>query len=141
MGITKKFFDKLSDGREVYTYTLKNANGMKAKICEFGAAIVKLVTPDKNGTFSDVVCGYDSMYGYENGDGYQGAVVGRWGNRIAKGRFTLDGVEYQLSLNNGNIHLHAGALPSAVLQYAVSGSTGGAGRGSDGNIQSLRNIP
>lgn len=108
MSIKKKYFDKLSDGREVYTYTLKNANGMKAKISEFGAAIVKLITPDKNGTFTDVVCGYDSMYGYENGDGYQGAVVGRWGNRIAKGRFTLDGVEYQLNLNDGNNHLHGG---------------------------------
>ena len=110
MSVTKKFFGKLSDGREVYTYTLKNAAGMKVKLSEFGAAIVKLVTPDRNGTFTDVVCGYDSMYGYENGDGYQGAVVGRWGNRIAKGRFTLDGVEYQLSLNNGNNHLHGGAV-------------------------------
>ena len=56
MSITKKIFGNISDGREVYTYTLKNASGMKAKLSEFGAAIVKLVTPDKNGTFSDVVC-------------------------------------------------------------------------------------
>lgn len=108
MGIAKELFGKLSDGREVYIYTLKNAGGMTAKLSELGAAIVQLFAPDRNGTFTDVVCGYDTVSSYEFGDGSQGSVVGRWANRIAKGKFTLDGKEYSLLINNGENHLHGG---------------------------------
>ena len=61
MSITKELFGKLSDGREVYIYTLKNNNGMTVKLSEYGAAIVQLFAPDRNGTFTDVVCGYDDI--------------------------------------------------------------------------------
>lgn len=108
MSITKELFGKLSDGREVYIYTLKNEGGMTVKLSEFGAAIVQLFAPDRNGAFTDVVCGYDTVSSYEFGDGAHGSVVGRWANRIAKGRFTLDGEEYSLLINNGENHLHGG---------------------------------
>ena len=108
MSILKELFGNLSDGREVYIYTLKNNNGMTVKLSEFGAAIVQLFAPDKNGVFTDVVCGYDDLASYEFGDGAQGAVVGRWANRIANGKFTLDGEEYSLLINNGKNHLHGG---------------------------------
>lgn len=108
MSITKELFGKLSDGREAYIYTLKNESGMTVKLSEFGAAIVQLFAPDRNGIFTDVVCGYDDLSSYEFGDGAHGSVVGRWANRIAKGRFTLDGKEYSLLINNGQNHLHGG---------------------------------
>lgn len=109
MSIKKKLFGVLPDGREVYSYTLKNKGGMKVKIISYGGAIVKIKVPDRNGTFSDVVGGYDSLDSYVGGDGYQGALIGRIGNRIADGIFTLEGIRYALAVNNGKNHLHGGA--------------------------------
>jgi aldose 1-epimerase len=107
--IEKKFFGTLSDGRSVYSYSLKNDNGMSVKIIDFGATIVKIRTPDRKGNFTDVVLGYDNLYDYEFGDGYLGAAVGRFANRIAGGRFVLDGVTYDnLHTNNKKNHLHGG---------------------------------
>ena len=108
MSIEKKLFGILNDGREVYAYTMTNANGMSAKIISYGGAIAELRVPDKNGCFTDVVGGYDCLDSYVNGDGYQGALIGRFGNRINKGKFTLDGVEYSLFINNNDNHLHGG---------------------------------
>lgn len=108
MSIEKSLFGKLSDGREVYAYTLKNSNGMSAKIITYGGAIAELRVPDRNGCFSDVVGGYDCLESYVGGDGYQGALIGRFGNRINKGKFTLDGVDYSLFINNNDNHLHGG---------------------------------
>lgn len=108
MNIEKKLFGTLADGREVYAYTLKNANGMSAKILNYGGTIVELNVADKNGNFADVIGGYDSLESYVNGDGYQGALIGRFGNRIKKGKFTLEGVDYSLFINNGENHLHGG---------------------------------
>lgn len=139
--IKKKFFGNTSKGEEVYIYTLKNENGMKVKISEFGGAIVKLITPDRYGRFTDVVCGYDCLWDYENAEGYQGALVGRTAGRIGYGRFTLEGKEYQLSRNTGEHTLHGGnegfshkvwsstpidgAEPSLVLEYtSVDGEEG-----------------
>lgn len=109
MIIEKNYFGRTSDGKDVYTYTLINKNGMKVKISEFGGAVVSLLVPDKLDRVCDVVCGYDSLYDYENGDGYQGALIGRWGNRIGNARFTLDGKDYDLYKNDGGKHhLHGG---------------------------------
>lgn len=108
MSIEKKLFGKLSDGREVYAYTMKNALGMSVKILSYGGAIAEIRVPDRNGCFTDVVGGYDCLESYVGGDGYQGALIGRVGNRICKGRFTLDGKEYSLFINNGDNHLHGG---------------------------------
>lgn len=108
MSIKKKLFGILADGREVYSYTLKNANGMSAKILNYGGTIVKLKVADRNGCFTDVVGGYDCLESYVGGDGYQGALIGRFGNRINKGKFTLEGVDYTLFINNNDNHLHGG---------------------------------
>ncbi len=105
--ITRELFGKTSTGAEVYAYTLNNGN-VCATVLNLGGAIARLIVPDKNGKPCDVVCGYDDVYSYENADGYVGALIGRVGNRIAKGRFTLDGTEYTLYNNDGNNHLHGG---------------------------------
>jgi len=107
-GITSSVFGKLPDGREVKIYTLVNSEGNTAKITDFGAKLVSLIVPDKSGKVADVILGYDSLSQYLKGDPYFGSTVGRYANRIAKGKFTLNGKEYQLALNNGVNHLHGG---------------------------------
>ncbi len=101
-------FGVLADGREVRAYTLSNDAGMTATFIEYGAAVTALSVPDRAGRSSDVVLGYDSLDGYVRGSEYFGAVVGRYGNRIAGGRFTLDGQPFQLTVNDGANHLHGG---------------------------------
>ena len=108
MSIVKEFFGKLEDGREVYSYSLKNANGMQVKIISYGGALVEIKVPDRKGCFSDVIGGYDYLESYVGGDGYQGALIGRVGNRIARGKFSLEGKDYSLFINNGVNHLHGG---------------------------------
>ena len=117
--IEKKLFGKLPDGREVYEYTLKNENGMTAKIINYGAIVVSLETPDRNGKFADVVLGYDSLAGYIGDKTFQGSIVGRYGNRIGKGKFSLDGKEYQLSINDGENHLHGGTIGFNKVLWTV----------------------
>ena len=108
MSIKKKLFGTLKDGTEVYSYTLRNANGMKVKILSYGGAINQIKVPDRNGCVSDVIGGYDCLDSYVRGDGYQGALIGRFGNRIARGNFTLEGKDYSLFINNNVNHLHGG---------------------------------
>ncbi|CAN5437399.1 galactose mutarotase [soil metagenome] len=106
--VTEAPFGKLPDGREVKLYTLKNAKGMTAKIMTYGAILTELHVPDKNGKTADVVLGFDNLEGYLKGSPYFGANVGRCANRIANGKFTLDGKEYTLATNNGKHSLHGG---------------------------------
>lgn len=108
--ITKQFFGTLDGGQEVFTYTMKNASGMSVRICEFGGAIMEIRVPDKFGRFSDVVAGYDSLRDYVLADGYLGALIGRTGNRIAKGKFKLDGKQYSIFCNDGANSLHGGKV-------------------------------
>lgn len=108
MKILKEFFGKTKESREVYLYTLQNDRNMSVSIMTFGGAVVKLLFPDRTGSIKDLICGYDTLSYYENADGYQGALIGRFGNRIKNGRFTLDGKEYILAKNDGNNHLHGG---------------------------------
>jgi aldose 1-epimerase len=89
-------------------HELKNKNGLKMRVIPLGGRIVSLEVPDKNGMMADVVLGYDTLDRYHNGNPYFGAMIGRYGNRIAKGKFTLDGQEYQLAVNNGENALHGG---------------------------------
>lgn len=96
------------DGREVSLYTLTNAHGMEVKITNYGAIVQSLKTPDRNGALADVVLGFDTLDGYLGKHPYFGAIVGRYGNRIAKGKFALDGQEYTLAVNNGPNALHGG---------------------------------
>ena len=108
MSITKSLFGILEDGRKVDAYTLQNANGMQVKILNYGGVLVEIKVPDRKGCFTDVIGGYDCLDSYVRGDGYQGALIGRWGNRIDKGHFTLEEKEYNLFINNGENHLHGG---------------------------------
>lgn len=110
MGIAmlKEVFGQLPDGRAAEAYTLTNANGMKVKITNYGGAVMQIMVPDREGRVADVVCGYDSLEDYRLGNGYQGALIGRWGNRIGGARFMLDGVEYRVGMNEGKNSLHGG---------------------------------
>ena len=108
--IELNLFGKLNDGKEVTVYTLTNEKGMTAKIINYGATVVELTAPDKDGKFADVVLGYDNLQGYVRGTSFFGAIVGRYGNRIGKGKLTIDGKEYQLATNNGANHLHGGVV-------------------------------
>lgn len=100
MSIEIKSFGNLPDGREVTAYTLSNNTGVSARILNYGCIITNLWVKDNNGNIADVVCGYDDLDGYLNGGGYQGAIVGRVANRIKNGKFTLDGVDYTLAIND-----------------------------------------
>jgi aldose 1-epimerase len=108
--IKKELFGRLSDGRQANLFTLKNASGMTLKLTDYGATVVSVSVPDRNGKFSDVTLGYDSVSGYANGNVFFGGVVGRYANRIAGGKFKLDGKEYQATVNDGRNCLHGGKV-------------------------------
>ncbi|HET8830269.1 MAG TPA: aldose epimerase family protein [Pelobium sp.] len=102
-------FDTTINGKEVKMYTLSNKNNMKAVFTNLGGRIISLLVPDSAGKLTDVVVGYASAADYQNStEPYFGATIGRYGNRIAQGKFTIDGKEYQSSLNNGENMLHGG---------------------------------
>ena len=107
MNIEKTYFGEVF-GKSVDKYTLTVDSGMSVSIITLGGAIHKLLVPDREGKLADIVGGYDNLSDYVEGDGYQGALIGRFGNRIAKGAFKLDGAEYKLCINNGPNHLHGG---------------------------------
>jgi len=107
--VKREVFGKTPDGAVVEIFTLKNAHGMEVRAMTYGGIITSLRVPDRDGRFDDVVLGYDNLDGYiENNSPYFGAIVGRYGNRIANGQFTLDGNLYRLARNNGPNHLHGG---------------------------------
>jgi aldose 1-epimerase len=109
IGVVKKApFGKTADGTPVEIYTLQNYAGMEARIMTYGGTVVSLKVPDKKGKLGDVVLGYDHLGGYLTNSPYFGALIGRHGNRIAKGKFSLDGHEYTLAANNGPNNLHGG---------------------------------
>jgi aldose 1-epimerase len=106
--ISKQPFGSTTDGTAVEIYTLRNGNGVEARICNYGGIVVSLKVPDRNGQMGDVVLGYDNLAGYVKSSPYFGCLVGRYGNRIAKGKFTLNGKEYTLATNNYPNALHGG---------------------------------
>jgi aldose 1-epimerase len=106
--VSRAPFGQLPDGTAVESFTLRNAHGIEVKAITYGGIIVSLRVPDRAGKLEDVVLGYDDLAGYLRQSPYFGAIVGRYGNRIAKGRFTLDGKTYTLATNNGPNHLHGG---------------------------------
>ncbi len=107
--INEDAFVATVDGRQTALFTLRNSNGLVAQITNFGATIVSIFVPDKKGKFSDIVQGLDNIQDYINGNGpFMGALCGRCANRIAGGRFILEGKEYNLAKNNGPNHLHGG---------------------------------
>lgn len=106
--IEKTAYGKAPDGTEVSLFTLTNAKGVQAEITNFGGIVVSLKVPDKQGKLADVVLGYDSLEGYTQNPSFFGALIGRYGNRIAHGKFELDGKTYTLAKNNGENSLHGG---------------------------------
>jgi len=107
--IQSAVYGKMPDGREVKIFTLTNAHGMTARVMEYGAILVGLTVPDRNGHLADVTLGYDTLAGWLSSTSYFGASVGRFGNRIAAGKFTLDGRTYTLALND-----HPNGQPCAL---------------------------
>ena len=106
--VRRESFGTTRRGESVSVYTLKNPHGMELTVTNYGGIIVSLRVPDRGGKLDDVVLGYDSLADYERSSPYFGAIIGRYGNRIARGRFTLDGRAYTLATNNGPNHLHGG---------------------------------
>ena len=106
--IQKELFGKLPCGCEVYAYTLSNNSGTAVRILNLGGILQSILVKDAKGEIADVVCGYDTVEGYLNAGGYQGALIGRYGNRIGKSTFTLEGETYHLYNNDGVNHLHGG---------------------------------
>lgn len=106
--ISKEVFGQLPDGQTADLYTLTNSKGMTVNITNYGGIITKLTAADKKGEWADVVLGFDSLPPYLKGHPFFGALVGRYGNRIAKGKFKLNGKEYKLAINNGPNALHGG---------------------------------
>jgi aldose 1-epimerase len=138
--ITRSDFDATPDGAAIRIYTLTNQKGVEARIMNYGGIIVSLKTPDRNGTPADIVLGFDSLAGYlANPSPFFGALVGRYANRIAHAKFTLDGVEYKLEKNDGENTLHGGThgldkavwtpreLPDGGLELTVTSKDGDEG--------------
>ncbi|HVX49229.1 MAG TPA: aldose epimerase family protein [Chitinophagaceae bacterium] len=131
-GITKQAWGNY-DGKDVYLFTLTNANGNQVSISNYGGTITRWLAPDKNGNKNSIVLGYDSLSGYLAHPPYFGATIGRYGNRIGNAQFTLDGKTYKLAANNGKNSLHGGvkgfdkqvwdatvandSVPSLTLKY------------------------
>ncbi len=101
-------------------YTLKNTHGMELRVLDYGGIIVSLAVPDRTGRVDDVVLGFDRLEDYERSSPYFGAIIGRFGNRIARGRFTLDGRTYMLATNDGPNHLHGGMKGFDKVVWKVS---------------------
>lgn len=107
MGIAKEKFGKMETGEEIFLFTLRNKNGVEARITNFGAAIVNLFVPDKDGKAEDIVLGFDKLEDYFNNPSFFGAVIGPNANRIGGAAFELEGKEYRLSVNDGPNNLHS----------------------------------
>jgi aldose 1-epimerase len=106
--LTKTNFGTTAEGKSVEKYILKNKNGMQIDVITYGGIITSWTAPDKNGVYKNVVLGYDSLAQYIRNNPYFGALIGRYGNRIAKGKFSIDGTEYSLPINNDPNSLHGG---------------------------------
>jgi aldose 1-epimerase len=121
--ITREAFGVLPDGAQVSQFTLTNGQGMVVKILDFGGVIREIHVPDRDGQFADVALGFDTLEPYVKDSPFFGALIGRYGNRIGKGRFVLDGRAFQLAVNDGENHLHGGApgFDKLLWQSAIEG--------------------
>lgn len=110
LGVNADNFDTIIDGKQIQLFTLKNANGVQVQITNYGGRIVSVLTPDKVGNMADVVLGYNSIDAYLNDGMYMSGIIGRFGNRIKEGKFSIDGEEYTLAINNAPNALHGGLV-------------------------------
>ncbi len=117
--LKKELFGLMPDGRSVYLYTLFNSNDVKVQITNYGAKLVSIFVPDRNGNSENVVLGYYFFEHYLKGHSYLGAIIGRVANRIGKGQFELNGQHYQLPKNNGENHLHGGDIGFDSLLWDI----------------------
>lgn len=120
----KEDFGSTPQGESVELYTLRNKNKMEVKIMTYGGIITSLTAPDKDGNYDDVVLGFDDLSQYFTNDAFFGAIIGRYGNRIAEGKFSLDGTEYVLSKNDGENHLHGGEKGFDKVVWRATPGTG-----------------
>ena len=120
MAITIKPFGVKPDGQAVTQYTMTNSCGASVSVIDFGGIVTNILVPDRDGMLGDVALGFDNLESYLADHGCMGDTVGRYGNRIAAGRFTLDGVTYQLALNNGANHLHGGDVGFSQKMWAIT---------------------
>ncbi len=109
-GVSEALFGTLQNGEKIHAYTLTNDKEMSATIINYGATVVRLKVPDKNGKVQDILLGYDNPTDYANGNSYFGGLIGRYANRIEKGRFVLDGKTYQIPVNDRGNMLHGGTI-------------------------------
>lgn len=125
--IARAAFGTTADGHPVESFTLRNANGIELRVISLGGIITHLKTPDRQGALADIVLGFDTLDGYLKEHPYFGAIIGRYGNRIGKARFAIDGQTYQLAANNGPNHLHGGVkgFDKHVWQAAPESTAGG----------------
>ena len=107
-GVTEAVFGETADGERVRVYTLTNTDGLRARVMEYGAILVSLEVPDRDGKLGDIVLGFDTLEPYLRGHPLFGSTVGRYANRIAGARFTLDGIEHRITANAGTNHIHGG---------------------------------
>lgn len=124
----KELFGKLADGTKVYRWSLANG-GTRMKVLSYGGIVQSLELPDRRGRYTNVSLGYDTIEAYVAGTTFFGATIGRYGNRIAKGRFTLDGKTHQLSVNDGENSLHGGAKGFDTRVWDVEPFTDSSGVG------------
>jgi len=110
MTVSKEKFGTLKDGTIIYAFTLTNDNGMLVEVLSYGGVIRRLKMPDKDGSIEDIVLGFSSLQSYEDSQFYLGGIVGRYANRMEKGKFSLNHQTYQLTQNNGGHHLHGGTV-------------------------------
>src|SRR5208282_5194702 len=126
--IVRSDFGRMPDGSAVDLYRLRNRHGMEADITTYGGIVTRLTAPDRRGHYADVVLGYDALAGYLHSSPYFGALIGRYGNRIARGTFALNGVRYTLAINNPPNSLHGGDIGfDKVLWKATAAALTSAG--------------
>ena len=123
--VTREQFGVTAGGEQIDLFTLANNHGMEVKIINFGGIITAIKVPDRHGKIEDVVLGHDTLEGYENRSRYFGALVGRYANRIAHGKFVLNGVAYALATNNGENHLHGGLKGFDKVAWEATASRDG----------------
>lgn len=121
--MNKTGFGRMIDGKEAALYTICNSKGLQAEVTDYGATLVRLWVPDRDGNKKDVVLGYDNVEAYQRADCYFGTTVGRNANRIANAKFVIDGVEYQLEVNDNANNLHSGKNSTALRLWEVKECT------------------
>lgn len=126
-GVARAPFGKMPDGKAVESFTLTNANGVEVRAMTYGAIVTSVRVPDRSGAVGDVVLGFDRLDGYLKGHPFFGAIVGRYGNRIGRGQFILDGRTYKLATNNGPNHLHGGNVGFDKFVWTAEPAASGAG--------------